>query len=192
LNFTAGLRKRVAVKKWKCGFRRVVDPQALLIIIFSFAPAAPALEGAAAAASGSNARRFRNDRRIPRSDLTRKRPHRPIYFEQISATSSLASWFGLFLRFRLSGCTAVAVKQNAVRSQIADQRVQVVSQLLIVQKSRNQAFALCSSAEHFTRVIDRILQIVSCFFCGCHCGIRLFDDSVQLLRGFCQRSRSLV
>ena len=50
-------------------------PQALLIIIFSLAPAAPALEGTAAAASGSTARHFRNDRLIMRADLTRNRPH---------------------------------------------------------------------------------------------------------------------
>jgi hypothetical protein len=69
MNFMAGLRERVAVKKWKCGFRWIVRSHAHLIIIFSFAPAAPLVEGAAAAASGSTARRFRNDRRIMRSDL---------------------------------------------------------------------------------------------------------------------------
>ena len=79
-----------------------------------------------------------------------------------------------------------------MRSQIADQRVQVVSQLLIVQKSRHQAFALCSGAKDLARVIDRALQIVSRFFCGSHCGPRLVDDSIQFLLGFCQRSRSLV
>jgi hypothetical protein len=42
---------------------------------------APAVEGAAAAASGSTARRFRNDRLIMSRDLTRNRPHPATYFE---------------------------------------------------------------------------------------------------------------
>src|SRR6266487_2941125 len=99
-------------------------------------------------------------------------------FRIISATSSLASWFGLLLRFRLSSCSTIAVKQNAVRSQITDQRVQIVSQLLIVQKSRHQAFALSGAAKHLARVSDRVLQIVSCFFRGSHSGTRLIDDSI--------------
>ena len=37
----AGFRKRVAVKKWKRCFVGSSDPQALLIIIFSFAAVAP-------------------------------------------------------------------------------------------------------------------------------------------------------
>jgi len=41
---------------------------------------APALEGTPAAASGSTARRFRNDRLIMRADLTRNRPHPATYF----------------------------------------------------------------------------------------------------------------
>jgi hypothetical protein len=44
LNFVAGLRQRVAMEKWKCGFGRIVRSQALLIIIFSFVPAALAEE----------------------------------------------------------------------------------------------------------------------------------------------------
>jgi hypothetical protein len=69
----------------------------------------------------------------------------------------LAGWFGLLLGFRLSRCSTIAIKQNAVRSQIADQRVQIVSQLLVVQESRHQAFALCSGAKDFARVIDCVL-----------------------------------
>src|SRR4030095_17088763 len=99
-------------------------------------------------------------------------------FRTTSATSSLASWFGLLLGFCLSCCSAVAVKQNTVRSQIADQRVQIVSQLLVVQESGPQAFALCGAAKHLARVSDRVLQIVSCFFRGSHSGTRLVDDSV--------------
>ncbi len=94
--------------------------------------------------------------------------------------------------FGLSSGSTIAVKQHTVRSQIADQRVQIVSQLLVVQESGHQAFSLCSGAKELTRVIDRILQVVSCFFRGSHCGTRLFDDSVQLLRGLRQRSGSLV
>jgi hypothetical protein len=37
-----------------------------------------------------------------------------------SAASRLAGWFGLFRGLRLSARGAIAVKQNAVRSQIAD------------------------------------------------------------------------
>src|SRR5207248_517788 len=95
-------------------------------------------------------------------DLTRTRGARPSIS---SAPASLAGWFGLLLGFCLGSRSAVAVKQNAVRSQIADQRVQVVGQLLIVQKSRHQAFALCRGAKDFARVIERILQIVSRNFC---------------------------
>src|SRR5437870_9936757 len=98
-----------------------------------------------------------------------------------SATSSLSSWFGLLLRFCLSGRSAVAVKQNAVGSQIADQRMQIVGQLLVVQESRHQAVALCGDAKDLAGVIDRVLQIVGCLLCGCHCRTCLIDDSIQLL-----------
>ena len=123
----------------------------------SVTPLAPELEGTPAAATGRTARRFRNDRLSMRADLTRNRPHQATYFGQMSAPSSLASWFGLLLGSRLNCCSAVAVKQNAVRSQIADQRVQVVSQLLVVQESGHQAFALCGAAKELARVIDRVL-----------------------------------
>jgi hypothetical protein len=116
-----------------------------------------------------------------RSNLTRNRLHQAIYFGQISASSSLSSWFGLLLRLRLSGRGAVAVKQNAVGSQIANQRMQIVGQLLVVQESRHQAVALCGGAKDLARIIDRVLQIVGCFLCGCHCGTCLVDDSIQLL-----------
>jgi hypothetical protein len=53
-------------------------------------------------------------------------------FRTILATAGLPSWFGLLWGLRLSSCSAIAVKQDAVRAQIADQRVQIVGQLLIV------------------------------------------------------------
>jgi hypothetical protein len=49
----AGFRTRVAVKEWKCGFRRVIGSQALLGRIFSFVVLAPGVEAPAVAASGS-------------------------------------------------------------------------------------------------------------------------------------------
>src|ERR1700730_13049804 len=91
----------------------------------------PAVAGAAAATSGSAARCFRNDRRIISFDLTRNRLHRAI-LRTILAAAGLPSWFRLLWWFRLSSCSAIAVKRDAVRAQIADQRVQIVGQLLIV------------------------------------------------------------
>src|SRR5438445_13181722 len=78
----------------------------------------------------------------------------PLHFLSAPEFGGLV-WFAVGVRLGI--CSAVAVKQNAMRSQIADQRVQVVGQLLIVQKSRHQAFALCRGAKDLARVIDRIL-----------------------------------
>ena len=40
--------------------------------------------------------------------------------------AALTSWFGLLWGLRLSSCSAIAVKQDAVGSQIGDQRVQII------------------------------------------------------------------
>jgi hypothetical protein len=42
------------------------------------------------------------------------------------AAAALTSWFGLLWGLRLSSCSAIAVKQDAVRAQIGDQRVQII------------------------------------------------------------------
>src|SRR5438874_11690522 len=83
-----------------------------------------------------------------------------------SAPPSLAGWFGLLLGFRLGICSAVAVKENAMGSQIADERVQVVGQLLIVQKRRHQAFDLCRGVKGLARVRGRMVVLVSGFVRG--------------------------
>ncbi len=49
-----------------------------------------------------------------------------------STAPGLAGWFGLLWRLGLSACGCVAVKQDAVRSQIADQHAEIIRYLIVV------------------------------------------------------------
>ena len=122
-------------------------------------------------------------------------PHRFFRSRLISARSPAPSFSGrcrLRGRVRLAACGAIPIKQHAVCPQVADQRVQIVRKLLIIQQRRHQTLPLRRGAQSFARVSNRSLQPVSSFFCGGHRRIRLVDYAVQFFGRFCQCAGGLV
>ena len=87
---------------------------------------------------------------------------------------------------------AVAVKQNAVRAQVADQRAQIIRQFWIGEKRREQSLSLGGSFERFARIADRDLQIVRRFLGRAHRGIGFLDDAVEFFRRLGQGARRLI
>ena len=84
-------------------------------------------------------------------------------------------------------------------AQVADERFQVVRELLVCQQGREHAFAvrrlihdLGRRLNCLARIADRLLQIVRGFLRRSHGRAGLVDHAVNFLRRFRQRRRRLV